>query len=135
VATRTTQKKKFIEYFRQTGNVTTAAEAIGLHRCTPYKWKEKDLEFAKKWEEAEQEAADRLEQEAWRRAVEGVDEPIYYKGKLVDTVKKYSDTLLIFLLKGNRPEKYHERISQELTGKDGGPVQFGVVALPEVEEE
>lgn len=118
------KKKKFLELFRQTGNVTTAAEAIGLNRATPYKWREKDPEFAAAWDMAVEEAADRLEQEAWRRAVEGVEEPVYQGGKLVGKVRKYSDTLLIFLLKGNRPEKYADRVKQEISGPAGGPIEM-----------
>ncbi len=119
----TTKKEKFLEAFRQTGNVTEAAEKAGVNRATPYKWRKKDPKFAKAWEEAEQEAADRLEREAWRRAVEGVEEPVYYKGKQIDSIRKYSDTLLIFLLKGNRPEKYADRVKQEIFGPDGGPIK------------
>lgn len=35
----------------------------------------------------------------------------------VDTVRKYSDTLTIFLLKGAMPEKYRERQDLNLSGK------------------
>jgi hypothetical protein len=80
------------------------------------------------------DAADILEFEARRRAVKGVDVPVIYKGRLsqtyVDadgrmvspytpgaklvplTVKRYSDRLLMFLLRGARPEKYgtHSRV-------------------------
>ena len=34
---------------------------------------------------------------------------MYYKGEVVGTIRKYSDTLLIFLLKGALPEVYRER--------------------------
>jgi len=37
-------------------------------------------------------------------------------------VRKYSDTLLIFLMKGAMPDKYRERWTGELTGKDGKPL-------------
>ncbi|MDY7579367.1 terminase [Herbaspirillum sp. RTI4] len=40
------------------------------------------------------------------------------------TMKKYSDTLLIFTLKAHAPQKYRENTSIELTGKGGGAVQF-----------
>ena len=40
------------------------------------------------------------------------------------TMKKYSDTLLIFTLKAHAPAKYRDNTSIELTGKDGGAVQF-----------
>jgi hypothetical protein len=69
--------------------------------------------YKKAFEDAAEEAADLLETEARRRALEGVEEPVFYQGQQCGTVHKYSDTLLIFLLKGCRPEKYVERVRQE----------------------
>jgi hypothetical protein len=75
---------------------------------------------------AKEMAADRLEEEAWRRAVDGVDEPVgFYRGKPSAWVKRYSDTLLIFLLKALRPEKYRERY--EHSGPEGGAIPVMVV--------
>ena len=85
-------------------------------------WRYKHEDFAAQWDEAMQVAVDALEAEARRRAVEGVDEPVYYKGQLIDTIKKYSDNLLITLLKAHRPEKFRERF--EHTGADGGPLRI-----------
>jgi hypothetical protein len=42
------------------------------------------------------------------------------EGEAVRGAKDHSNTLLIFLLKARRKEKYAER--QEHTGKDGGPI-------------
>lgn len=39
-------------------------------------------------------------------------------------MRKYSDTLAIFLLKAHAPEKYRENTRMELTGANGGPVQI-----------
>ena len=39
------------------------------------------------------------------------------------TVKKYSDTLLIFTLKAHAPHKYRDNHSVELSGKDGAPIE------------
>ena len=51
-----------------------------------------------------------LEAEAHRRAVEGVEEPVgWYKGVAGGTVRRYSDALLIFTLKGLLPDRYRER--------------------------
>ncbi len=47
-----------------------------------------------------------------------LDQPIYGKKPL--GLIKYSDSLLMFLLRGLRPERYRERT--EVTGKDGGPI-------------
>jgi hypothetical protein len=45
-----------------------------------------------------------------------VAEPRFYQGRLCGTVQKYSDALLIFLLKSRRPEKYADRGEQQLSG-------------------
>lgn len=95
----------------ETGNVSKAAEAAGIDRGTHYKWASADPEYKAACVDAMESAADKLEEEARRRAHDGVDEPVYQGGKKVGTVRKYSDTLLIFLLKGARPEKYRERSS------------------------
>lgn len=106
-------KKRFLEHFAEYGNVTAAAKAAGIERNTVYVWQERDDAFVAAFREAEIKATDVLESEARRRAVEGVvtETPIYIKGELVNTIveTKYSDTLLIFLLKARAPEKYRER--------------------------
>lgn len=106
------------------GSVTRACEAVGVSRTTAYRWREEDAEFAAEWDRAKAIGLDALEDEALRRAFEGVEVPVLHHGKVVSTVRNYSDTLTIFLLKGGKPEKYRERVSTELTGAGGGPVQL-----------
>lgn len=113
--TRRTSKKDawrgvFLAALSELGNVKAAVEEAGVSRAFVYEERNRDAEFARAWESALETAADVMEREAFRRAVEGVDEPVFSpKGFKVGTVRKYSDTLLIFLLKGARPEKYRER--------------------------
>ncbi len=95
----------------ETGNVSKAAEAAGVGRTTHYLWAREDPEYARAADSAMETAADVLEEEARRRAHDGVDEPVFYQGEVCGTVRKYSDTLLIFLLKGAKPDKYRERTS------------------------
>ena len=45
-----------------------------------------------------------------------------YKGQAGGTVRRYSDTLLIFLLKGLKPEVYRERLEVQGTL---GQIDFG----------
>ena len=91
-----------------TGNVSAACQACGIGRRTYYHWME-DPAFVERVTDAKDEAADALEAEARRRAHEGTEKPVYQGGRRVGTIREYSDTLLIFLLKGCRPEKYRER--------------------------
>jgi hypothetical protein len=102
------------------GSVSRACAAIDIARETAYRWRSNCPEFAEAWEQAKQLGADVLEDEAIRRAHDGVDEPVFYKGKkLRTTVRKYSDQLLIFLLKGARPDKYRDNARIEHTGRIG----------------
>ena len=106
-----------------TGNVGKAAAAIGCGRTAVYEWRENDAVFAARWERALRVAMTGMEDEARRRAVEGVEEPVFNKdGEETGVKVKYSDTLLIFLMKAHDP-KYRENTRLELTGKDGGPVE------------
>jgi len=117
------RKARFLAILAEGGSVKLAAEKAKIGRRTAYEWKAADPEFAAAWEEAVEAGTDALEDEAKRRAYNGVDEPVFYQGEQCGLVRKYSDTLLIFLLKARRPEKYRERTTTEVTGKDGGPIE------------
>jgi hypothetical protein len=119
-----TWQDRFIASLRRLGNVSRACKAAGVGRMTAYDHRDSDPPFAAQWRDALEESADWLEREAWRRAVKGVERPVYQQCRKVGTVREYSDTLLVQLLKANRPEKFRENIAHQHTGKDGGPIQF-----------
>jgi hypothetical protein len=84
-------------------------------------WREGDQLFADAWKNAYETAIDTLRLEAWRRAVNGVDEPLMHRGQLIKdeeklaTVKKYSDPLLMMLLKRYDAEFNNDRVKIEQT--------------------
>ncbi len=106
------KKRAYVIALAETGNRTEAAKAAGISRWTPYdpQWRDdKALQAALRL--ADEAAADLMESEAYRRAVTGYDEPAgWYKGEAGGMVRRYSDLLLIFLLKGIRPEKFRDRM-------------------------
>jgi hypothetical protein len=109
----------FISELRATGgNVTLSCEIAGISKRAAYDWRESDVEFAADWNEAVESGTEDLESEARRRALIGVDEPVFYQGEACGTVKKYSDTLLIFLLKGRRPDKYRDNVTIKVEDVD-----------------
>ena len=112
----TPKKRAFLAAYRQTGNVTRASEFAKCHRASHDRWLEDHHEYAAAFNDAKDEAVDRLESEARRRAVDGVEEKIYHKGEVVGTKLNYSDTLLIFLLKGALPHKYRDRVDMAHSG-------------------
>ena len=66
-----------------------------------------------------EEAADKLEMEAFRRAVEGIGENTYFRGDVVGSVTRYSDWLLMFLLKAQRPSKFGSgAVAQAAAGQE-----------------
>ena len=114
---RTPEKRAaFLSALADCGNVADAARQAGIARNALYLWKRDDSDFAAEWEAALIAGGETLEEEAVRRARDGWDEPVWYQGQQVGTVRRYSDTLLIFLLKGLMPEKYGERQKIEHSG-------------------
>jgi hypothetical protein len=117
---RVTPKKAslFLTALADLGHVGQAAKRTGITVRTWYRHRREDATFAAAWEQALGEAMDTvLEPEAIRRAVHGVLKPVYQGGKRVGYVREYSDTLLIFLLKGGKPEKYRERAHLTVEGE------------------
>ena len=105
---RTPKKRAFLAAYAATCSITKAAEVAKVGRQCHYDWLASDQQYRAAFEQAKEQAAQTLEDEAIRRAYEGVERPVTIAGER-ELVREYSDTLLIFLLKGVRPEKYRER--------------------------
>ena len=118
----------FLQSLALVGVVRDAAEAAGITAATAYAARAADPEFKKRWLDAVRDATDRLEAEARRRATVGVRDLVLYQGKpcyvymlhtedgtvrevpegtedaipVPVSVTKYSDSLLLALLRANR---------------------------------
>ena len=121
------KKKATILQALATGaSVTAAVKKASVSRASAYTWRDDDPAFRDAWDMAIESGTDLMEDEARRRAVKGVAKPVYQGGQRVGAVQEYSDTLLIFLLKGRRPEKFRDRVEhsgrislEELLGDPG----------------
>lgn len=124
----------FLRCYAETGSVTRAAAAAKIHRSIHYRRMGADEKYKAAFQAAQRIAVEVLEDEAVRRAVEGVDEPVVFQGafsypsgrdektgqyiapsKSPLAIRKYSDSLLQFLLRGAKPEKYRERHQHDVT--------------------
>lgn len=130
--TKRQQQKNFLAELEKCGNITAACKLAKIDRKAVYRWKP-DPAFLVEYKEALSMGIDAIEDEATRRAFEGVKKPVFQQGKRVGYVQEFSDTLMIFLLKGRRPEIFKDR--HELTGKDGGPIQTTNVDLKDLTTE
>lgn len=142
----------FLRALGKHGVVKVACKAAGISRQTFKNWRDNDPEFAAQLPDAEEDRNDTLEYAAYSQAVEGIPSYVVSQGHIVYKEKpvldehgnpkldkdgrviftrtepiierKYAPSVLITLLKANMPEKYKERVSNEHTGKDGGPIEF-----------
>lgn len=116
-------KEIFIQELTRIPNVAAAARKAKMGRQATYQARYNDPDFAAAWNEALEAAIENAEGELYRRAVHGTLEPIYHSGEKVGSVRRYSDTLLIFLLKAHKPDMYRETVRNELSGPKGAPIQ------------
>ena len=79
-------KPAFLQALRDTGVVRHACETAKVPYRTAYRHREQEEAFAADWDEALEQAADLMELEARRRAVEGVEKRVYHKGEEIDVV-------------------------------------------------
>jgi hypothetical protein len=139
--TFTPKKRAFLKAYVECGQIVKAARCVGISKQAHYEWLDIDPEYVKVFAEAKKEVGELLEAEAIRRAHDGCDDPVVYQGQFTypigedgkpDTtkpplaVKKYSDTLLIFLLKGAMPDKYKDRSDTILQNPDGTGILSGL---------
>jgi hypothetical protein len=112
---RAEAQAQFIAAYEVTGKVARSCRAAGIGRSTHYDWLTADPAYRERVEEAHELFVEGLEEEARRRAVEGVEKPVgWYMGVAGGTVREHSDGLLQTLLKAERPDKYADRL--ELKG-------------------
>ncbi len=129
------RQRRFLQALANTGSVTAAIAVAGSSRTRVYELRKTDPEFACAWQQAEEIATDRLEEEARRRAVEGVTEPLVGAGKLVRdddgqpiAVRRYSDHLLLALLKAHRPPRRERPVRFQLPALQSAADAAGAMA-------
>lgn len=129
-------EEAFLDGVREGWSISRSCWAAGVHERTVRRWKAASIaskredgsyddDFAVRWEEAYEAGCDRIEDEAHRRAIHGVEKPVYQGGVLVGTVTEYSDTLMGLVMRGKRPERYNTE-RHEHTGKDGAPMAMNL---------
>lgn len=119
----------FLAALAATGNVSDAARQSGVGRRTAYDRRDAEPDFKAAWADALDAACDALELEARRRALQGVTRPVFGSGGAgvgtvqVGEVQEYSDTLMIFLLKAHRPERFNPPRDVKHSGDPANPVR------------
>ncbi|MDH3231012.1 MAG: hypothetical protein OEN55_14580 [Alphaproteobacteria bacterium] len=127
------REKRFLAALGRGVSVAGAAAEAGICRAFAYRWRAADAGFAARWDAAYEEGTDTLEDEARRRAVQGTETPVYYAGRKIGVIRRCSDALLMFLLRGRRREKYRERLISDYANTGIGPIGIDYAGLSELE--
>lgn len=115
-------KTDIVELIRQGLFISEIAENLDIHPSTIRKWRTQDKEFDEAYSDAEAAYLDTVEKEAVRRAVQGVAEPVIAQGRVVMDpenpgkplmLRRYSDGLMMFILKGRRRDVYGDKVQTE----------------------
>jgi len=101
------QKRALLVAYAECATITGAVVSAACDRTSHYHWLKTDPDYAEAFGIAHEMAIAAHEDEASRRAM-GWDEEHYTAHGTPYTVRKYSDTMLIFRLKALLPEKYRE---------------------------
>ena len=103
------KQRRFIEVLADTGQVRLAAKAVGMSRENAYKLRRAahGAAFARAWDAAREQAGSFIEDVAFERALEGIEQPVFDEfGQVVATRRVFNDRLLMFLLRSLKPERY-----------------------------
>ena len=98
----------FIQMLAETGCVTEAARAVGMSVGSAYALRRRPeaQSFREAWDVALDYGVGRLADAALGRAINGVAQPVFYKGEQVGERRKYDEKLTQFLLRYRRPDRY-----------------------------
>ena len=106
----TPQKQRaFIGTLADCGSVRTAAMQVGISPSSAYKLRRSPggEAFAQAWDAAIQQAAYALIDDAFERAFNGSDEPVYGRdGQVIGLRRRKSDAMAMFLLRKHFPDRY-----------------------------
>jgi hypothetical protein len=126
-------KDAALRAYAESGSRGLAAAAAGLSYGYFCALVRADKEFHAEMEDAHAKFVGQLEREAYRRAHDGWDEDRMGAGGIMYQVRRYSDALLMHLLKKNDPEKHGDKVVVDQTVKQVDPKELGIDRLSEDE--
>lgn len=86
---------EFLRTLAQWGNVRAAAKAVGVARATAYRMRRECLVFRELWDAALLHARPMAEEVLADRALNGVEETVFYHGEEVATRTRFDSRLLL----------------------------------------
>ncbi len=100
------KQRDFIERLAASASVSDAARYVGMSRQSARDLYNRSAPFRAAWNEALRASISVLAETAFDRAVNGVQEQVWYKGQMIGFREKYNDRLLMFLLRVRDPMNF-----------------------------
>jgi hypothetical protein len=119
---REPRQDAFLAAYERLGFIRAAAEQCGIRSSAHYEWLRTDSDYAQRFGVVDRIVVQSLEDEMVRRGRDGYPVLKSVAGQAV-RMTEYSDQLLMFALRGRRPEVYGDRFKGEISGPNGGPIQ------------
>jgi len=88
-------KAKFLDHLATKGNARASCAHVGLSPEAAYRLRRRDGDFARGWAAALVLARESSVQVLADRAIDGIEERIFYRGELIDIRRKYDTRLLL----------------------------------------
>lgn len=107
------KQREYLELLAQHGLKTHACRLLNVSREMVRYERKHNPAFAELEDEALNFFNEGLEEEAIRRARDGVDKPVFYKGVECGSIREFSDRLMEVLLTGRIPDKYGKQLKGE----------------------
>ena len=114
--------QRYLHEVSRTGQLVASAYRVGVSYDSTLRARE-NPDYQKAVNEALDRYRDVIDAEIRRRGIEGSQEPVFYQGRIVGWVLKFSDALLIAHAKAHDP-RYRDRSEIDVTHKGG------VMAVP-----
>lgn len=92
------RQNAFIDVMGRTGCVRDACRVTGISSTSAYNHRQRDAEFDERWQRALRRAKTPLGEVAWKRAVEGEKQDVWYHGKIVGQRVKHANDVLRLLI-------------------------------------
>jgi hypothetical protein len=89
------RKAQFLESLAGHGNVRAACARVGLSREAAYRLRRRDALFARAWAAAQLRARESVGEVLGTRAIEGIEEEVWFHGEVVGTRRRYDTRLLL----------------------------------------
>lgn len=89
------RKVCFLDRLATHGNARAACRAVGLSAESAYRLRRRDTVFARAWNAAVLLGRDNSVEVLSERAVDGVEEEIWYRGEMIGTRRRYDSRLLL----------------------------------------